>query len=144
MGKILLAIWDNEASLQAQSAAIERALNNGDDLLFLYVVNIDFLRRTARRVHPRTVRDELTKLGEFLLENAVENARAQDVNAQGIIRYGTLRDELKIVAKDMEVTLVILGQPPREKNIHFPRDLPAYANQLETEVGVETLLFTHS
>ena len=63
MGNILLAIWDNEASLQAQDTAIKLAQENNDDLLFLYIVNIDFLRHTTHPVHPNMIKNELNKLG---------------------------------------------------------------------------------
>ena len=67
MGRILCATRGGEASYRTQDAAIALARERGDELVFLYVVNISFLDTISRAVRPDTVSTELEKMGEFLL-----------------------------------------------------------------------------
>ena len=50
MGKILCATRGGEASYRTQDAAVALAKEQGDELLFLFVVNLGFLDRTARAI----------------------------------------------------------------------------------------------
>ena len=92
MSKILCAIRGGEASQRLQDIAIELAKKRGDEIVFLYVVNTEFLD-TASASLRESVTNEMDKLGEFLLLMAIERAKKQDVAASQIIRYGKLQEE---------------------------------------------------
>jgi nucleotide-binding universal stress UspA family protein len=135
MGKILCATRGGEASYRAQDAAIVLAQERGDELLFLYVVDIGFLDKTERAVRPDVVAAEMEKMGEFLLVMAQERAQAQGVTASYILRHGHLREELKATAQQPDVTMVVLGTPVGADSAFIPASLKAFAAEIEAETG---------
>lgn len=135
MGKILCATRGGEASYRAQDAAIALAKEHGDELLFLYVVDISFLDKTARAVRPDVVTAEMENMGEFLLVMAQERSQAQGVVASYIVRHGDLREELKEAARLPDVTRVVLGKPAGEESAFVPASLEAFAAEIEAETG---------
>lgn len=140
MGKILCATRGGEASYRTQDAAIALAKERGDELLFLFVVDTHFLDKTERAVRPDLVAEELGHLGEFLLLMAQERAQKQGVVADYVLCHGTLRDELKVVARDEGVNLMVLGKPAGTGSAFVPADLEAFAAEIEAETGVETCI----
>ncbi len=73
MGKILCATRGGEASYPTQDAVIALAKDQGDELVFLYVVDISFLNQMAAPVGV-DVESRLEKLGRFQLVMAQERA----------------------------------------------------------------------
>lgn len=137
MGKILCATRGGEASYQTQDKAIALAKERGDTLLFLYVVDLHFLDKTAAPIVV-DVGNEVTKMGEFLLLMAKERAAEQDVLAETISREGEVREELKKATHNEGVSLVVLGRPAGEGSVFKLADLQAFAAEIEAETGVET------
>lgn len=137
MGKILCATRGGEASYRAQDAAIALAQERGDELLFLYVVDIKFLNKTARAVRPDVVTTEIENMGKFLLVMAQERAEAQGVPATCTVRHGDLRDELKAAAHQPGVTMVVLGKPVGDESAFVPASLEAFAADIEAETQKE-------
>ncbi len=135
MGKLLCATRGGRASYRTQDAAIALAKEQGDELLFLFAVTVDFLDWTERAVRPDVVEEEMTKLGEFLLEMASERAKAQGVEAACVLRHGPLREELKAAVQELEVTTVILGRPV-ECGVYSNEEVEALAAEIETETQV--------
>jgi nucleotide-binding universal stress UspA family protein len=135
MGKILCATRGGEASYRTQDAAIALAQEQGDELLFLYVVDIGFLDKTASAVRPDVVATELENLGQFLLLMAEERAEKHNVRAGHILRHGELRKELKAAAQLPDVTLVVLGRPAGEESAFVPAGLAEFASEIESETG---------
>lgn len=119
MGKILCATRGGEASYRAQGSAIALAKERGETLLFLYVVDIHFLDKTAAPIVV-DVENEVTKMGEFLLLMAKEQAAEQGVVAETICREGKVRDVLKKAAREENVSLVVLGRPAQRVSFNWP------------------------
>ena len=139
MAKILCATRGGAASYRAQDAAIRLAKERGDELLFLYVVNIDFLDTTARAVRPDVVEAEMVKLGEFLLEMARERASEQGVSADGILRHGVLPEELEAAAREYQVDSIVLGRPA-EGSVYSLEELESFAAEVEANTGSQVLI----
>jgi len=137
MGKILCATRGGEASYRTQDAAIALAKERGDTLLFLYVVDLHFLDKTAAPIVVN-VDNEVTKMGEFLLLMARERAAEQGVAADAISRKGAVREELKKAALEEGASLIVLGRPAGAKSVFKLAGLEAFAAQIEAETGVET------
>ncbi|TEU12726.1 MAG: universal stress protein [Anaerolineales bacterium] len=137
MGTILCATRGGETSYRTQDIAIALAQERGDELLFLYVVDIGFLDKTERTVRPDVVTTEMEKMGEFLLAMAQERAQKQGVEASYVLRHGDLRRELQAAAREEAVDLVVLGQPAGAESAFVPADLEAFAAEIEAETGVE-------
>jgi len=139
MGKILCPTRGGEGSYRTQDAAIAMARERGDELVFLYVVDLDFLNRTERAVRPDVVAQEMRHLGEFLLTMAQERARSQGVDAQYVLREGEVSSEIKAAAVDEGATVVVLGQATADDPAcaFAPEGLLRFAQQIEAETGVE-------
>lgn len=137
MGKILCATRGGEASYRTQDAAIDMAKERDDSLVFLYVVDVRFLDKTAAPilVEPE---DEISKMGEFLLLMAQGRAAEQGVDAETISRRGHVREALKDAARSEEVSLILLGHPSGEESVFKPEGLKSFAAEIETETGVKT------
>lgn len=139
MGKILCPSRGGEGSYRTQDAAIAMARQQGDELVFLYVVDLDFLNKTERAVRPDVVAEEMRHLGEFLLSMAQERARDQGVDAQYILREGDVATEIKAAAVEEGATLVVLGHaaPDDPTRAFAPEGLLRFAQEIENVTGIE-------
>jgi hypothetical protein len=139
LAKILCATRGGEASYRTQDAAIALALERNDGLAFLYVVDLAFLNTTAHAVRPDVVDAEMTRLGEFLLEMARERARRHGLEAEAIVRHGTLAEELVAAVRHTGAVTVVLGKPD-EGAVYDLEDLKDFAKAIEAETGAETVI----
>ncbi|MEA3441557.1 MAG: universal stress protein [Chloroflexota bacterium] len=139
MGTILCATRGGEPSSGTEERAIALAKERGDTLLFLYIVNMHFLDKTAAPIVV-DVEDELSDMGEFLLLMAKERAEQQGVSAEIIIRKGEVRDEIKQVAIDEGADLVVLGRPAGEESAFQLASLHAFAEEIEAETEAMAII----
>ena len=136
MGMILCATRGGEASYPTQDAVIALAKEQGDELVFLYVVDISFLNHTAAPMVV-DVESRLEKLGQFQLVMAQERAAAQGIIAQTILRQGHLRAELDSVVKEIGATLIVMGRSLGPDAAFEESALQVFAADLQKETGVE-------
>jgi nucleotide-binding universal stress UspA family protein len=139
MGKILCATRGGEASYRTQERAIALARQRGDSLIFLYVIDTHFLDKTAAPIVV-DVGNQLHYMGEFLLAMAQEKAESQGVPVQCICRPGRVRDEIKAVAREEQVDIVVLGQPAGQANDFAIEELKAFAAEIEAETGSQVVI----
>jgi nucleotide-binding universal stress UspA family protein len=139
MGKILCATRGGKASYRSQDAAIGIAKEQGDTLLFIYVVDTHFLDKIAA---PKVVdtEGEMIKMGKFLLLMAKERALEQNVIAETICRLGQFRDALIETALSEDVSLIVLGQPASEESVFRLNNLKDFVNGIESETGIKTMI----
>ena len=136
MGTILCATRGGEESYCAQDQAIALAIEQGDTLVFLYVVDTHFLDNTAAPIMI-DVEDELYNMGKFLLLMAQERAREQGVEAEMICRKDGVRETIKRAALEIEATQIILGRQCGEDSAFRIADLLAFAVSIENDTGIE-------
>lgn len=136
MGKILCATRGGEESYCTQDEAISLAKEQGDELVFLYVVDTHFLDKTAAPIMV-DIEDELTKMGNFLLLMAEQRAAELGVKAETMYRKGSVRETIKQTAVEIKATLVILGRPCGEESKYDIADLLAFAAVIEYETGIK-------
>ncbi len=139
MGKILCATRGGEASYRTQDAVIARAKRDGSEILFLYVVDVEFLSKTARAVRLDVVHQEMERMGRFLLAMACERAAKQGVEAQTVLSDGTLAKAMTEVARQEDVTLIAFGRPAKE-GVFRLADLEALTKKIEEETGIPTAI----
>jgi nucleotide-binding universal stress UspA family protein len=139
MSKILCATRGGEASYRAQDAAIALAKERGDTLIFLYIVDLHFLDKTAG-AGVVDVEREMTKMGQFLLLMAQERAAEHGVVAETIYRKGSVREELKNAAREEGVSLVVLGRPADLESVFKVSGLEAFAAEIESETDIKTCI----
>jgi nucleotide-binding universal stress UspA family protein len=136
VGKILCAIRGGEGSYPTQDAAIALAKEQGDELVFLYVVDVSFLNQTAAPLVV-DVDAALEKMGRFQLAMAQERAAAQGVEAHTAVRTGRLRPELVTAATELGANLIVLGRPYGETAVFEEATLLAFAAILRSETGAQ-------
>jgi hypothetical protein len=138
MKKILCAIRGGEASQRIQDIGIELANERGEEIVFLYVVNTEFLDTASADLRASVTR-EMEKLGDFLLLMAQERAKKQDVVADKMLRHGYLLEEFKAAASASDISTVLLGKPGEEGNFSL-ESLEAIAKEIKEECQVEVLI----
>jgi hypothetical protein len=138
MKKILCATRGGEASRRTQDAVIAKAKEEGASVLFLYVVDVEFLRLTARGVRPDVVATEMEHMGEFLLAMACERAAAQGVEADLCIRHGSLIEALESAAREEGADAVAFGRPAGPDSSFSLADLERLAARIKEDTGIET------
>jgi len=140
MKKILCATRGGEASRRMQDAVIAMAKEEGATILFLYVVDVEFLRLTARGVRPDVMTTEMEHMGEFLLAMACERATAQGVVAETCLRHGPLIEALESAARDEGADAIAFGRPAGPDSSFSLADLEALSAQLEEDTGIRTYI----
>ena len=140
MKKILCATRGGEASRRTQDAVIAMAKEKGSTILFLYVVDVEFLRLTARGVRPDVMTTEMEHMGEFLLAIACERASAEGVVAETCLRHGPLIQALESAARDEGADAIAFGRPAGPDSSFSLADLEALAAQLEEDIGITTYI----
>jgi len=139
MTKILCAIRGGEASQRIQDIGIELAKERGEEIVFLYVVNTEFIN-TASAALRESVTLEMEKLGDFLLLMAQERAKKQDVVAEPLLRHGYLQEEFETAASEPDISTVLLGKPGEEGNFSM-ESLEAIAAEIKKKYQVEVLIY---
>ncbi len=144
MAKILCAIRGGEASYQTQDAAIELAKKQEAELLYLFVFDIDFMDKTERAFRRDVITREMEHMAEFLLLMAVERANNQGVKSTMLIRHGNFREELTDVAKDPQISHLVLGRPADEKSFFTLEGLQELAKEIETKTQTTVIFAEYS
>ncbi len=141
MNKILCATRGGEASYRTQDAVNAKAKEQGAVVLFLYVVDVEFLRRTPTGTRPDVMQQEMERMGNFLLAMACERATKAGVEAHPVLRHGSLADALCETAVDEQVTLIAFGRPAGgDESVFQLASLEKLAQRIEGETGVPTLI----
>jgi len=140
MGTILCATRGGKESLHAQDAAIALAKEQGKRLIFTYIVDTQFLDRTARAVRPDVVAQEIAHMGEFLLTMAQERAQKAGIYADIRVCQGNFCPELKEVVRQEHVDILILGRPSGDDSAFKLAALEALADEIREDTGIEVRL----
>lgn len=140
MKKILCATRGGEASRRTQDKVIAMAKEAGATILFLYIVDVEFLRLTARGVRPDVVLAEMEHMGEFLLAMACERAAAQGVKAETCLRHGPLLEALESAAREEGADAIAFGRPAGPESSFSLTDLEHLAAQIEEDTGITTCI----
>ena len=138
--KILCATRGGEASYKTQDAAIALASERGAEIVFLFVVDARFLKRTERPLRRETILKEMAHMGEFLLLMAVERAKKQGVKASIMVRHGGVRGGLIDAARDPAISTLVLGKPAGQASFFSLADLEAFAREVEKLAKTEVVL----
>lgn len=136
MGTILCATRGGEGSQATQDGAVALARERGDDLVFLFVVDVSFLSQLAAPIVV-DVESRLEKMGQFQLALVRERAAAQGMQVATMVRCGRLRPELVAAAGELGATLILLGRPARQTAVFEEDTLEVFARGLQAETGIE-------
>ena len=132
-------------SLHSQKAAHEAAIMAGKaqaELIYVYVVDVSFLKGGISFMTSGSVADSLDRLGEQFLDFAEELAKAHGVTARKILRKGPVLDELIQVVHEEKADLLVLGHEPRtffEKAL-FNGSVEDHLELLKKQTGAEVMV----
>ena len=138
MAKILCAIRGGNESQRLQDIGIDLAKERDEGIVFLYVVNTEFLA-TASTALRESVTHEMEKLGDFLLLMAQERAKKQGIAAETVLRHGYLQEEFEAAASDLDISIVLLGKPGEEGNFSI-ESLEHAAAEIEEKCQVKVMI----
>jgi nucleotide-binding universal stress UspA family protein len=139
MGVIICATRGGEESYRTQDKAIELAKERGDTLLFLYVVDLQFLDKTAAPIVV-DVENEVNHLGDFLLLMAKEKAAEQRVIADTVVRKGKIRKEIIKAVIEFDAVMVVMGRPSGEESAFKLEELESFTAEIRKETGAKTVI----
>lgn len=139
MGLILCATRGGEASYNTQQSAIQLAKERDDKIVYLYIIDLSFLNKTAAPIVVN-IENELEQMGRFFLLMATERSAEQGVEARSVIRKGNIRDEIKSAVADEGATLVVLGRPAGEQSSFQIESLEDFSAEIKEETGVEAII----
>jgi nucleotide-binding universal stress UspA family protein len=124
---------------------IERALDLAEEkslpVYFLYVINLDFLAHTSSG-RTKTVKEEMQKLGEFILLRARKQAEKRNIEAEGVTREGKVREEIIRLCKERQADYAVLGHQSsdEERNIFSEQQFSQFIQQIEKESQAEVIV----
>ncbi|MCB0254340.1 MAG: universal stress protein [Anaerolineae bacterium] len=141
MAGIVCAIRGGPDSRPTIDKAFEMARQSGLPVHFLYVVNLDFLARTASS-RIQVISQEMRDMGEFILLSAQDAANAAGVEADGTVRDGNVLDEMAALCRELDADYLIIGVPKlqNEENVFSHEQLPAYVEHLRSATGAEVVM----
>ncbi len=139
MSLILCATRGGEASYRTQQAAIALAKEHGDEIVFLYIIDLSFLNKTAAPIVVN-IENELDQMGRFFLLMAKERASEQGVEVRTITRNGIVQEEIINAVIEEGATLVVLGRPAGEQSAFQTSSLQAFADEIKRVTEAETIL----
>jgi nucleotide-binding universal stress UspA family protein len=116
------------------------AKEEGATIVFLYVVDVEFLRLTARGVRPDVVTTEMEHMGEFLLAMAVERAATKGVEAEMIVRHGPLVQALESAGQELGADAIAFGRPAGVDSSFSLSDVEQMAARIEEDTGIKTYI----
>jgi nucleotide-binding universal stress UspA family protein len=145
MSGIVCAIRGGPDCQSTVAYAIALARQTGIPLHFLYVVNLDLLERAGGScVH--SISERIHEMGKAVLCAAQARATARGVAARGVMRQGSVGDEIVTLCRDLDADYVVLGGPkaPREESIFTEGLLRRLSEQVEREAGSQAFLMNCS
>ena len=138
MGKILCATRGGEASVRTQEAAIQRSKETGDELIFFFVGDVEFLAKANYALRSDVITDQLKRMADFLMTMACERAGKRGVSARFILKSGDFVEQLKLTVAEEAITLIILGRPSGDDASTFALSaLEEFVVQLQEDTGIE-------
>jgi nucleotide-binding universal stress UspA family protein len=138
-GGIVCATRGGEGSEPTIERAIALARERGLRLTFLYIADLEFMRR-APTGHVSLAAEELRKMGEFIMMTLVEQAQAGGVEADFAVREGRFEAQLLRYLVETRPATLILGCPQPDTCLLEPAILSRVAQEVEEQTGVQVEL----
>ncbi|OGO20245.1 MAG: hypothetical protein A2Z14_15450 [Chloroflexi bacterium RBG_16_48_8] len=139
MNTILCTTRGGEASYPNQDRAIQLAKEQGSPLVFLHVINIEFLDRIASPVLV-DIESELKHLGEFVLAMAQERAEDAGVQVHTVCKSGDLKQALLEVIQEFNIHTLVLGSPAGDTASTTQPYLQSLIQTIMERTGVEVVV----
>jgi len=141
MSGIVCAIRGGAASQPTINQAIRTAIETNLPIYFLYVLNLDFLKKGSHS-RTQTISAEMQELGEFILLTAQAQAEREGATAAGVIRAGdVVGDEIIGLCHELTADYVILGRPKAatERNVFTHEEIDQFGYHIQQETGAKVI-----
>ena len=141
MSGIVCAVRGGPGSHPTIQRAIDLAEEKSLPVYFLYVINLDFLAHTSSG-RTKIVKEEMQKLGEFILLRARKEAEARGVQVEDITREGKVRQEIIKLCKERQADYAVLGHQSSdaEKNVFSQQQFRQFISQIEKESQAQVIV----
>jgi cation:H+ antiporter len=137
-GRILCATRGGQASQPTHQKAIEIALEQNAELVFLYVFDQRAIQQVATPI-VINVSSQMDHMRAFLRNTAQRQAAQAGVRAMVRVRAGSLREQIQAIANEHKVDLIVMGNPSEKTSLFKREALRALADEIEAETGIEVL-----
>jgi len=142
--KIICATIGSEASKKAEDRAIELAVENKGELIFVYVVDTSFLNGVIRKIRSlEETKIELRRIGRLILDSACKKAEEKGIIARAEILTGAVHEEIIRLIMLEKSDLLVIGQEkrsPLEK--HFTKGMvEKFIEEIIKETGVKVEVY---
>jgi nucleotide-binding universal stress UspA family protein len=137
--KIVCGVTGSEHGQKAALEAARLAKENHADLVYVYAVDLEFLRGGVAHLDAE---DSLEHIGTTILEMAEEVAVSEGVTPKKILRRGPILEVLKGVISEEGADLLILGHEERTffEKIFLRGDVEDHVEELRQQTGVEVTI----
>jgi len=138
---VLCPVRGGKRSSKTVDRAVALAAEHGAKLIFLYVVDVDFLGlATVARV--KLMADELMETGRFALSILADKARARGVaEVEEVIRAGSVERVIVDVLQETGAGVLVVGRPVRAPGVlsFAPADYERMLEriQIDTDIHVQ-------
>ena len=134
------------ASAHSQKAALEAARlakENGAELVYVYVVDLSFLKGgKSGSLSSDVVAQSIEKLGRQIVDLAEQIAVSEGVKPVKIVRKGNVLEVLGQIMTEQKADLLVLGHEKRtffEKHL-FEGDVEDHIQELKARTGAEVTI----
>jgi len=136
MASIVCATRGGAGSRAVQEQAIEYALEQENDLTFLYIIDISGMSEADEMLKP-AVKDELYWIGNTLLRIAQRRAENTQIASEVIIREGKVQEEICRFLEERSASLLLIGAPRGTTTASFGDDaVEQLAQEIQNQSGV--------
>jgi nucleotide-binding universal stress UspA family protein len=136
MDRIVCATRGGEGSRAVQLAAIDRARESGDELIFLFVADSTIQDHVDAALKP-AVREELLWMGNAMLQIAKQRAGVRHIDVSLVVREGDVQEEIASFLRESSASLLLLGAPRGTTETIFGDDaIEQFALKITEATGV--------
>lgn len=141
MSVIVCSIRGGVESKATVDQAIALARATCLPLHFLYVVNSDLLPAAGGDEMDALI-ESVRQMGLSVLGAAKAWADSQGIRSQGVVRHGSVKDEIAAVCQDLDPAYLVLGRPQGRKpeNVFTQTLLETFVHQIEQQTRVSAVL----
>ncbi len=135
---IVCGVTGSERSHLAAKEAARLARENQASLVYVYVVDVNFLKGMTIQLTSSYAEDTLAHIGETILAEAEDIARQEGVTPQKVLVRGRVIEEIRRVIIDRQADLLVVGDEGRTfaERVLFGGEVADSVAELEKQTGV--------
>ena len=140
MRKILCALRGGPESEKTIAYAVKMAEKEEIRLGFLYVVNLDLIPSSSIS-RAKSIADELSQMGEFILLMAQAQAATEGVAVDLFVRRGNIPEQILVACREEDAEVLIMGrsQAKNEESFFNSEEQDEFVEKLEKEFSVKAI-----